>query len=80
MRQRIKGQPPHISGRGIPAPGRLQSVGQKQPGHEMPQVPWTRGEAFSFTPEARTYFRLSFMHMDGAEFEQGLGYLQRLLA
>ena len=47
---------------------------------EMPQVPWTRGEAFSFTPEARAYFRLSFMHMDGAEFEQGLGYLQRLLA
>ena len=46
---------------------------------ELPQVPWTRGEAFSFAPEARAFFRLSFMHLDDTDFEQGLGYLQRLL-
>lgn len=39
------------------------------------QVPWSRGEEFSFSPQARLQFRLSFMNMDDAAFEAGLGYL-----
>ncbi len=46
---------------------------------DLPHVPWSRGEAFSFSPEARAFFRLSFMHLDDAEFDQGLSYLERLL-
>lgn len=42
------------------------------------QVPWSRGEEFSFSPQARKCFRLSFMHMDDAAFSQGLSYLDRL--
>ncbi len=45
----------------------------------LPQVPWTPGEAFSFSSEARSCFCLSFMHMNDATFHQGLDYLQRLL-
>jgi len=41
-------------------------------------VPWSRGEDFSFSPEARFQFRLSFMHMDDAAFEEGLAYLERI--
>jgi DNA-binding transcriptional MocR family regulator len=48
--------------------------------HPLPfvPVPWSRGEEFSFTPEARSYFRLSFMHMDDTSFSRGVGYLQRI--
>jgi DNA-binding transcriptional MocR family regulator len=41
-------------------------------------VPWTPGEDFSFKPQTRYYFRLSFMHMDDATFEKGVDYLARL--
>jgi 2-aminoadipate transaminase len=43
-------------------------------------VPWSRGENFSFKPEARDYFRLSFMHMSDPVFEDGVAYLAPLLA
>lgn len=42
-------------------------------------VPWSPGADFSFTPEARFFFRLSFMHMDDKTFENALVYLARLL-
>lgn len=42
------------------------------------QVPWSRGEEFSFSQQARFYFRLSFMNMDDAAFEAGLTYLDSL--
>jgi DNA-binding transcriptional MocR family regulator len=42
------------------------------------QVPWSRGEEFSFSREARFQFRLSFMHMDDAAFEAGMTFLERL--
>lgn len=45
---------------------------------DLPQVPWTRGEDFSFSPEARNRFRLSFMHMNDAAFEDGLAYLEKI--
>ena len=45
---------------------------------ELPQVPWTRGDAFSFAPEVRSYFRISFMHMESSDFDQGLVYLHHL--
>lgn len=41
-------------------------------------VPWRRGEEFSFSSEARAFFRLSFMHIDEASFEKGVDYLARL--
>ena len=41
-------------------------------------VPWSSGVDFSFTPEARFYFRLSFMHMDDQTFENAVVYLTRL--
>jgi DNA-binding transcriptional MocR family regulator len=41
-------------------------------------VPWSRGEDFSFSLQARFYFRLSFMHMDDQTFENGIEYLMRL--
>lgn len=44
----------------------------------LPQVPWSRGEDFSFSEQARFRFRLSFMHMDDAAFETGLDYLHKL--
>ena len=44
----------------------------------MPQVPWSRGEEFSFSREARFQFRLSFMHMDDTAFEEGAAYLERI--
>jgi DNA-binding transcriptional MocR family regulator len=43
-------------------------------------VPWSRGENFSFNPQARDCFRLSFMHMSDAIFEDGVAYLAPLLA
>ena len=40
-------------------------------------VPWSRGEEFSFSPQARFQFRLSFMHMNDAAFEEGVAFLER---
>lgn len=45
---------------------------------DLPQVPWSRGEDFSFSPEARRRFRLSFMHMNDVDFEDGLTYLDKI--
>ncbi len=44
----------------------------------LPHVPWRRGEDFSFSPEFRKYFRISFMNMDDPTFEKGLTYLREL--
>lgn len=41
-------------------------------------VPWSRGEEFSFSNQHRACFRLSFMHLDDAIFEQGVAYLENL--
>jgi len=43
-------------------------------------LPWCRGEEFSFSPHIRSYFRLSFMHLDEGGFERALPYLERLLS
>lgn len=43
-------------------------------------VPWRRGEEFSFSAQARNYFRLSFMHMSDAVFDNGMQYLPRILS
>jgi 2-aminoadipate transaminase len=45
---------------------------------ELPQVPWTRGEVFSFSPDARSCFRISFMNMDDATFRKGIGFLKEI--
>jgi 2-aminoadipate transaminase len=45
----------------------------------IPHEPWCRGEEFSFNPAFKSFIRLTFMHMDDAAFEQGLGYLRDLL-
>ena len=42
-------------------------------------VPWSRGEEFSFSPSARFHFRLSFMNLDHQTFERGAIYLQSIL-
>lgn len=42
-------------------------------------VPWRRGADFSFASQARSFFRLSFMHMDDATFEKGVDHLTRIL-
>ena len=44
----------------------------------MAQVPWSKGREFSFSPSADAYFRLSFMHMNDATFDQAVAYLSRL--
>lgn len=44
----------------------------------MAQVPWSQGQEFSFSPQTQAYFRLSFMHMNDATFDQGVAYLNRL--
>ncbi|MEZ4527659.1 MAG: PLP-dependent aminotransferase family protein [Desulfobacterales bacterium] len=46
----------------------------------LPHVPWRRGEEFSFSPEFRKYFRISFMNMDDSAFENALTYLGELFA
>lgn len=46
---------------------------------ESRHVPWCRGEEFSFSPEYRNYFRLSFMNMDDEAFERALAYLGSVL-
>jgi DNA-binding transcriptional MocR family regulator len=42
-------------------------------------VPWSRGEEFSFSPSARFHFRLSFMNLDDQSFERGVVYLNSIL-
>lgn len=42
-------------------------------------VPWSRGEEFSFSTTFKSFFRLSFMHMDDNGFKQSLPYLDRML-
>ena len=43
------------------------------------QVPWCRGEEFSFSAEFRSCFKIAFMHMDDATFGRGLVFLESLL-
>ena len=45
---------------------------------DLANAPWCKGEEFSFTPACRSCFRLSFMHLDDAAFEQALFYLTDL--
>jgi len=45
----------------------------------LPHLPWSPGEDFSFSPEYRNCFQISFMHMDDSTFEKGLIYLKDLL-
>ena len=69
-------------------PLRFLSVSSDQMGYSLwikshkpmalAQVPWSRGQEFSFSPHAHTFFRLSFMHMGGATFNKGVEYLERL--
>jgi len=40
--------------------------------------PWNTGREFSFSPEYRNCFRLSFMNLDDAIFERALEYLQNI--
>jgi DNA-binding transcriptional MocR family regulator len=40
---------------------------------------WCNGDEFSFSPQFKSFFRLSFMHMDGNGFDRGLPYLDSLL-
>jgi DNA-binding transcriptional MocR family regulator len=42
-------------------------------------VPWSRGEEFSFSSSARFHFRLSFMNLDDQTFERGVAYLSSIL-
>ena len=65
------------------------SVNQRQAGYSLwirsskpmdaDNVPWSRGEEFSFSPSARHCFRLSFMNLDDQTFERGLAYLDTIL-
>ena len=43
------------------------------------QVPWCRGEEFSFSAKFRSCFKIAFMHMDDATFGRGLVFLESLL-
>jgi len=45
---------------------------------DLPHVPWARGKDFSFSPDFRNCFRLSFMNMDDLTFEKSLAYLKKL--
>ena len=45
----------------------------------IPQVPWTPGKDFSFSPSFKDFFRISFMHMDDATFDRALVYLEGIL-
>ncbi len=46
---------------------------------DITNAPWRRGSEFSFDPNYRDYFRLSFMHLSDDHFEQGLDYLAKIL-
>ncbi len=41
-------------------------------------APWTPGARFSFNPEHRAFFRLSFMNMNDTIFKQGYDYLKSI--
>ena len=45
---------------------------------DLLHAPWRKGEEFSFSNASRSCFRLSFMHLDDAAFEQGVFYLTDL--
>jgi 2-aminoadipate transaminase len=45
---------------------------------DLPHAPWCKGEEFSFSQACRSCFRLSFMHIDDAAFEQGIFFLTDL--
>jgi len=47
---------------------------------EVSAPPWAEGKNFSFSPEMRTYFRLSLLGMDNESFEHGAAYLDSLFA
>jgi DNA-binding transcriptional MocR family regulator len=48
--------------------------------HRSPaNPPWCHGDEFSFAPAFKNFFRLAFMHMDDAAFNQSLAYLPRYL-
>jgi 2-aminoadipate transaminase len=46
---------------------------------ESRYVPWSRGEEFSFSPQYRAFFRLSFMNMADDAFARALPYLDSVL-
>jgi DNA-binding transcriptional MocR family regulator len=46
---------------------------------EPPNPPWHHGSDFSFSPEYRNYFRISFLNLDDVTFERALAYLDRSL-
>ena len=47
---------------------------------DLAHAPWTPGEEFSFSPQYRSWFRIAFMNMDDAAFDQGLDHLRALFA
>lgn len=53
----------------------VQSPHQRQ----LKTPPWCRGEEFSFSPFFKSYFRLSFMHMEETIFDQSLAYLGKYI-
>jgi len=42
--------------------------------------PWNTGSDFSFSPEYRSCFRLSFMNLDDAKFNRALEYLEGIFS
>jgi 2-aminoadipate transaminase len=46
---------------------------------DLSHRPWCGGEAFSFSPEFKKYFKISLLNMDEPAFESGLAYLKELL-
>ena len=45
---------------------------------EVSNMPWVRGERFSFSPAFQNYFRISFMYLDDPTFDRALSYLKTL--
>lgn len=45
-----------------------------------PDLAWSRGGEFSFSQKQRSFFRIAFMHLDDDRFEQGLGYIKKILS
>lgn len=45
---------------------------------DLAHVPWAPGEEFSFSPQYRSWFRIAFMNMGDAAFDQGLDHLRSL--
>ena len=46
---------------------------------DLSHAPWCSGDAFSFSPRFKNYFKLAFMHMDEERFDQSLSYLTDLI-